>query len=52
MKYSTILLFGAPGAGKGTQGKVLGTVPNYNILEVVARRAGQFDPGTWTFTRP
>lgn len=29
MKYRTILLFGAPGAGKGTQGKILGTVPNY-----------------------
>jgi adenylate kinase len=29
MKYSTILLFGAPGSGKGTQGKVLGTVPNF-----------------------
>jgi len=29
MKYKTILLFGAPGAGKGTQGRVLGCVPNY-----------------------
>ncbi len=29
MKYSTILLFGAPGAGKGTQGKILGTIPNF-----------------------
>src|SRR5215467_8462881 len=29
MKYRTILLFGAPGAGKGTQGKILGTIPNY-----------------------
>jgi len=29
MKYSTILLFGAPGAGKGTQGKILGTVPGF-----------------------
>jgi adenylate kinase len=28
MKYRTILLFGAPGAGKGTQGKILGAVPN------------------------
>lgn len=27
--YRTILLFGAPGAGKGTQGKILGTIPNY-----------------------
>jgi adenylate kinase len=29
MMYRTILLFGAPGAGKGTQGKILGTVPNF-----------------------
>ena len=29
MKYNTILLFGAPGAGKGTQGKVIGTVPMF-----------------------
>ena len=29
MKYRTILLFGAPGAGKGTQGRILGTIPNY-----------------------
>ena len=29
MKYRAILLFGAPGAGKGTQGKILGTIPNY-----------------------
>jgi adenylate kinase len=28
-KYRTILLFGAPGAGKGTQGKILGTIPNF-----------------------
>ncbi|MCC6579316.1 MAG: nucleoside monophosphate kinase [Phycisphaeraceae bacterium] len=28
-KYKTILLFGAPGSGKGTQGKVLGSVPGY-----------------------
>jgi adenylate kinase len=28
MKYKTLLLFGAPGAGKGTQGKILGTIPN------------------------
>ena len=25
----TILLFGAPGSGKGTQGRVLGQLPNY-----------------------
>lgn len=29
MSYRTILLFGAPGAGKGTQGKILGTVPHF-----------------------
>ncbi|MEW6304763.1 MAG: nucleoside monophosphate kinase [Verrucomicrobiota bacterium] len=28
-KYRTVLLFGAPGAGKGTQGKILGSIPNY-----------------------
>jgi adenylate kinase len=29
MKYRTILLFGAPGAGKGTQGKILGSIPQF-----------------------
>jgi len=29
MKFRTILLVGAPGADKGTQGKILGTVPNF-----------------------
>ena len=29
MNYRTILLFGSPGAGKGTQGKILGTIPNF-----------------------
>ena len=29
MKFRTILLFGSPGAGKGTQGKILGTIPNF-----------------------
>ncbi|MEM7680900.1 MAG: nucleoside monophosphate kinase [Planctomycetota bacterium] len=28
-KYKTLLLFGAPGAGKGTQGKVLGSIPGF-----------------------
>ena len=28
-RYKTILLFGAPGAGKGTQGKILGQIPGY-----------------------
>ena len=29
MKYHTVLIFGAPGSGKGTQGKILGQVPGY-----------------------
>jgi adenylate kinase len=29
MKYQSILLFGAPGAGKGTQGKIMGTIPHF-----------------------
>jgi adenylate kinase len=29
MKYRTFILFGAPGSGKGTQGKTLGTIPRY-----------------------
>jgi len=28
-KYPTILLFGAPGSGKGTQGKILGAIPGF-----------------------
>lgn len=28
-RYHTILLFGAPGSGKGTQGKILGQVPGF-----------------------
>src|SRR5262245_38214338 len=28
-KYRAVLLFGAPGAGKGTQGKILGHIPNF-----------------------
>lgn len=31
-RYRTILLFGAPGAGKGTQGKILGAVPGFYHL--------------------
>jgi adenylate kinase len=29
MKYRTVLLFGAPGSGKGTQGKILGAIPHF-----------------------
>src|SRR5436190_24264139 len=29
MMYRTILLFGAPGSGKGTQGKILGSIPGF-----------------------
>jgi adenylate kinase len=28
-RYKTALLFGAPGAGKGTQGKILGSIPGH-----------------------
>jgi adenylate kinase len=27
--YKALLLFGAPGSGKGTQGKILGTIPGF-----------------------
>lgn len=29
-RYRTVLLFGAPGAGKGTQGKMLGAIPGFH----------------------
>ncbi len=29
MRYRSILLFGAPGSGKGTQGKILGEIPGF-----------------------
>ena len=29
MRYKSILLFGAPGSGKGTQGKILGSIPGF-----------------------
>ena len=29
MKYNTYLLFGAPGSGKGTQGRTLGSIPRF-----------------------
>lgn len=28
-KYNTYLIFGAPGSGKGTQGKILGAIPRF-----------------------
>ena len=31
-RYRTILLFGAPGSGKGTQGKILGQIPGFYHL--------------------
>lgn len=31
-RYRTILLFGAPGAGKGTVGKALGAIPGFHHL--------------------
>jgi adenylate kinase len=30
MRYRAVLLFGAPGSGKGTQGKVLGAMPGFH----------------------
>ena len=29
MRFKTVLLFGAPGSGKGTQGKILGSIPGF-----------------------
>src|SRR5438105_14314694 len=29
MRYRSVLLFGAPGSGKGTQGKIIGTIPGF-----------------------
>jgi adenylate kinase len=31
-RYQTMLLFGAPGAGKGTQGKIVGSIPGFYHL--------------------
>ena len=28
-RFQTVLLFGAPGSGKGTQGKILGSIPHF-----------------------
>jgi adenylate kinase len=33
-RYHTVLLFGAPGAGKGTQGRILGQIPGFFHLSV------------------
>ncbi len=32
VRFQTVLLFGAPGSGKGTQGKILGNVPGFYHL--------------------
>ena len=32
MKYRSVLLFGAPGSGKGTQGRVLGAIPGFHYF--------------------
>ena len=34
MKYRTYLLLGAPGSGKGTQGKILGNIPRFFHLSM------------------
>ncbi len=34
MKYRTYLLLGAPGSGKGTQGKILGSIPRFFHLSM------------------
>ena len=31
-RFETVLLFGAPGVGKGTQGRILGTIPGFYHL--------------------
>ncbi|MEI6534609.1 MAG: nucleoside monophosphate kinase [Verrucomicrobiaceae bacterium] len=31
-RFRTLLMFGAPGSGKGTQGKVLGTIPRFHHM--------------------
>jgi adenylate kinase len=31
-RYKTVLMFGAPGVGKGTQGKLLGQIPGFHHL--------------------
>jgi adenylate kinase len=33
-RYHTVLLFGAPGVGKGTQGRILGQIPGFFQLSV------------------
>ena len=42
-RIRTILLFGAPGSGKGTQGKILGTIPNF--YHFLRRAVSQPDAG-------
>lgn len=33
-RYLSVLLFGAPGAGKGTQGRILGCIPGFRHLSM------------------
>ena len=33
-QYRAVLLFGAPGVGKGTQGKILGVIPGFHHLSM------------------
>ena len=36
-RYRTLLIFGAPGSGKGTQGKAIGSVPRFFPLRLRRR---------------
>jgi len=53
--YRTFLLFGAPGAGKGTQGKILGTIPNFFHFacgDAFRNLKIESDLGGWTVAAP
>ncbi|MEE2948002.1 MAG: nucleoside monophosphate kinase [Verrucomicrobiota bacterium] len=53
MKLRTILLFGSPGAGKGTQGAILGKIPGYLHISSgdLFRRLGIQNPLRETFLK-
>ena len=53
MKLRTILLFGSPGAGKGTQGAILGNIPGYMHISSgdLFRRLGIQNPLRETFLK-